>query len=308
MGQLLRWWLGLSWMLWMLAACAAPTLTPAPSYTLTPVINTPTPLAPTLTPAPTSTPEPLAATVNGTGISLALYQKERARCEAGLINANLDASGCPTQVLDTLIDQALIEQLAGPQTVSDEEVQAALAQVVVAQGSAEAYQVWLATNLYTEAEFAEAVRRELLRARILAQAVPVPETAEQIHALALVVADEATAQALKTELAAGADFATLAVEYSLDLSTRPAGGDLGWFPRGILTVPEVEAAAFALPVGATSEVIHSALGYHLVQVLERDPARPLNPAARQRLRGQAYQTWLAALRAQADVQIFIQHS
>jgi parvulin-like peptidyl-prolyl isomerase len=94
--------------------------------------------------------------------------------------------------------------------------------------------------------------------------------------------------------------------YSLDLSSRPAGGDLGWFPRGLLTVPEVEQAAFTLQPGETSDVIHSALGYHIVQTLEHDPARPLTPEAEKRLREKASATWLAGALAQATVEKFIQ--
>ena len=126
--------------------------------------------------------------------------------------------------------------------------------------------------------------------------------AEQIHALALVVADEATAQDVLAQIRSGADFSTLALKYSLDLSSRATGGDLGWFPRGVLAVPEVEAAAFALKPGETSGVIHSAVGYHIVQVLEIDPARPLSPAAQQTVRARAYQAWLEGALSKAVIQ------
>jgi parvulin-like peptidyl-prolyl isomerase len=81
-----------------------------------------------------------------------------------------------------------------------------------------------------------------------------------------------------------------------------SGGDLGWFPRGLLAVPEVEEAAFALQPGETSAVISSALGYHIVQVIERDPARALSPAASQALRAAAYSSWLEARLAEASIQ------
>jgi parvulin-like peptidyl-prolyl isomerase len=107
------------------------------------------------------------------------------------------------------------------------------------------------------------------------------------------------------ELQAGADFATVALNYSRDLSSRAAGGDLGWFPRGILTVPEVEDAAFALQPGETSGIVQSSLGFHIVQTIERDPARPLSPAAAQVLRAAAFTAWLDELVAGAAIEQFI---
>ncbi len=52
------------------------------------------------------------------------------------------------------------------------------------------------------------------------------------------------------------------------------GGYMGSFERGQLP-PELEAAAFALPEGATSEPVASPLGYHVLRVESRQPAREL---------------------------------
>jgi foldase protein PrsA len=210
--------------------------------------------------------------------------------------------------LQSLIEQRLMEQDAAARglTVTDGEVDAALAQIVAGQGSAKAYTAWLTANQYTEAEFREALRREVLRAKAAAEvAASIPATTEQVHALALLVTDEALAQSLLEQLNAGADFATLAVQYSQDLSSRAAGGDLGWFPRGTLTVPEVENRAFQQQPGETSPVIASVLGFHIIRTLEHDPARPISPGARQILIEHAYQTWIDALVAQASIQTFV---
>jgi peptidyl-prolyl cis-trans isomerase C len=50
------------------------------------------------------------------------------------------------------------------------------------------------------------------------------------------------------------------------------GGLMGSFARGQLP-PELEAAAFALPVGGHSEPIRTAFGYHVLRVDARQPAR-----------------------------------
>jgi len=63
-----------------------------------------------------------------------------------------------------------------------------------------------------------------------------------------------------------------------------AGGYLGPFERGQLPA-ELEAAAFALPEGATSEPVETALGYHVLRVEFRQQARaPTLEETRERIR------------------------
>ncbi len=77
--------------------------------------------------------------------------------------------------------------------------------------------------------------------------------------------DEARSQidALAAQVADGADFAALAREHS-DCPSGAQGGDLGAFGAGQM-VPAFETAAFGLDVGATSGVVETPFGYHLIQ-------------------------------------------
>jgi parvulin-like peptidyl-prolyl isomerase len=245
----------------------------------------------------------LALTVNGQAILLSVYERELARCQAGYAAVGVDTAPCPGAVTDSLVERAVIEQAATAAglAVTDAEVEAAWLQIADNLGGAGALETWLQTNQYTDDEFRLTLRADLLRAQMAEQIAAVGDTAEQVHAREILVAAEATAQVVLGQVQAGADFASLALQYSRDLTSRAAGGDLGWFPRGVLTVPEVEAAAFTLQPGETSDVIASRLGYHIVQVLERDPNRALDPAARQALQAAAYGDWLEAQLAQADV-------
>jgi PPIC-type PPIASE domain len=64
-----------------------------------------------------------------------------------------------------------------------------------------------------------------------------------------------------------------------------AGGYMGTFERGQLPAP-LEEAAFALPEGGTSEPVETGLGYHVLRVESRRPARaPTLEEARERIRG-----------------------
>ncbi|HSD66447.1 MAG TPA: peptidylprolyl isomerase [Vicinamibacteria bacterium] len=88
-----------------------------------------------------------------------------------------------------------------------------------------------------------------------------------------------------------------------------AGGYMGRFERGQLPA-ELEAAAFGLPEGATSEPVETALGYHVLRVESRQQARtPTLEEAREgirarlarRQRAEAERAFVAGVLARAKV-------
>jgi parvulin-like peptidyl-prolyl isomerase len=209
-------------------------------------------------------------------------------------------------VLQALIDRALLAQGAGAGgTALDEAaVESELEALADARGGSEAMGAWLAENRYTLDSFKRALRQDRLASKMVEEiGDSVGENAEQVRAAHILVSTQGEAESLLNELASGADFADLAMTWSLDASTRPAGGDLGWFPPGYLLVPEVDSAAWALAPGETSDVIESALGYHIVRVLERGE-QPLSPDARRFLRERAVELWLEAQRTAAEIEIY----
>ena len=268
---------------------------------------TPTATAPP--PTATPTPEPQAASVNGEGILLADFEDEVARFDAAqaLLGTDLASLGdYRTRVLQALIDRVLLAQGAADRgtAIDQAAVEAELEALAEARGGSEAMGAWMAENRYTLEAFKRALRQDMLAEMMVEEITEsVGETAEQVRAAHILVARRAEADDLLAELAAGAEFADLARGSSLDASTRPAGGDLGWFPAGYLLVPEVDSVAWALAPGETSGVVESALGYHIVRVLERDE-RPLSPDARRFLRERAVELWLEAERAAAQIEIY----
>lgn len=264
--------------------------------------------APSPTVEPTATPIPLAAAVNGQPILLSDFETEVARYEAGAASLGRDLSqegDYRSRVLDALIGKALILQAAQAAgiAVSDADVQAAYDRIVSERSGEAGFDDWLAANLYTPDQFRAELRDGMLANAMQSQiAAGVPAEVEQVHARQIVVATREEADTILAELAAGADFATLAVNQSLDAS-RINGGDLGWFPYNGLTQPEVAQAAFGLQPEQIGQPVQSALGFHIVQALERG-VRPLSPAALAALQKQAIESWKAGLWDRAVIEKF----
>jgi len=76
------------------------------------------------------------------------------------------------------------------------------------------------------------------------------------------------ADRIKGELANGADFATLALEYSQDPTVNTNKGDLGYFDRATMVKPFSDAA-FAANPGDLVGPIKTIHGYHLIKVEDK---------------------------------------
>lgn len=271
---------------------------------------------PTTEPSPTDTVEPLAAVVNGKSISLAEYERQVARYEASMVAAGQDLNTeegkqALTQgrqwVLDLMIEQALIEQSAAELgiTISDETLDSTITSLRNEIGE-ESFTEWLEKEEMTLEEMRERLRSDMVATQMANQiAESVPTIAEHIHARHILVDTTEEAQSIRNQILAGGDFETLARTYSQDISTRDVGGNLGFFPAGVLTSTEVEQAAFALEPGQVSEVISSNLGYHIVQVVSSEPNREIDPENLRLLRDKAVREWLDDLKLSGDIQIFV---
>lgn len=92
------------------------------------------------------------------------------------------------------------------------------------------------------------------------QVVILPRASDSARAEARAKLEEAM-----KEIAAGADFATVARKYSDDPSTRERGGDLGWFRSGAM-VREFDQMAFAMQPGQISPIIETSFGFHIIKL------------------------------------------
>lgn len=91
---------------------------------------------------------------------------------------------------------------------------------------------------------------------------------KRVRARHILVSSKVLAEELLTALKTGADFSDLARRYSMDLSTKDQGGDLGYVPQSGI-IPELEKAMFNLGIGQLSGVIETEMGFHIVKVEDR---------------------------------------
>ena len=80
------------------------------------------------------------------------------------------------------------------------------------------------------------------------------------------------AQKLAREARGGGDFAALARAKSQDRSSAERGGEVGNLPLARM-LPEVRDAIAKLKTGQVGEPVQSAAGFHVVKLLESQPAR-----------------------------------
>lgn len=118
-------------------------------------------------------------------------------------------------------------------------------------------------------------------------------------------------EALREELAVGADFSQIAIQHS-EGPGASEGGLVGWIERGEL-VPELENVAFSLAPGDISPVIETEFGMMLLKVEEKVAAglapfeevrTEIEPTLRKNYADEKYQKWMAELRKRSRVRKF----
>ncbi len=250
-----------------------------------------------LTPTPA---EPLALVVNGEGIPQRVFTAELQRLrQAAAFTGPDDPEQQTALVRQYLIDQTLLAQAArqAGYTVDEAALEARVQELERSLG-AEPFAAWLAEMHYTPEDFRAALRRDLEAAWMRDQIIAaVPAEMEQVHLFQILLYNEEDARQTAQQLAAGADFLTLARQYD-----PQTGGDLGWLPPALLLSPSLAQAVAALPAETPSDPLADESGYHLFYIQARE-IRPLAAQARLRLQQQALQDWLDEQRAASDILI-----
>jgi peptidyl-prolyl cis-trans isomerase C len=249
--------------------------------------------------------EELVASVNGEGITLEIFQRTLQRNQIDVQAA--DEIALESTVLDSLIEQAVIEQAAAEQNISIDpaELDAQFQMHVQQAGSDQAWQQWLAQNQYTEQEFRDMLRSNIITGRVIAEVTQdLAGNVPQVHARHILVRTEAEASDALARLQAGEDFAALAGAISIDVTTRDQGGDLGWFTQEELLETNLAEIAFDIEPGQIAGPVPTRLGYHIIQSIERAD-RPVPPEKLPTVAQIRFENWLASQVENATIERFL---
>jgi peptidyl-prolyl cis-trans isomerase C len=245
----------------------------------------------------------MAVSVNGVGVPEAEFEAELARYQLAQADlGNTVSLETATQaVMNDIIDTLLLEEGAAVYgfVVDEATVQSRIDALATQVGGTDALAAWESAHGYTEADFQSALRRQIAAAWMRDQIiVSVSSTTEQVHVKQILLYNASDAQQALGLLQAGWNFNDLAAQY--DPVTK---GELGWFPHGYLPAPAIEETAFALQTGQYSALIEDETGFHILYVVERDPAHLLSPDALLTLQEHAVQSWLTQRRNESTILI-----
>jgi len=296
-------------------------------------------------PVPAQLPE-VVARVNGESIGRAEFESAVRSLEAragGQVPAD-QRDRVYRGVLDQLIAYRLLvqESKSRKMDIFDTDIDARVAAIKKQFPTEEAFKQTLAQQKMTEAQLREDTKADLLVAKMLdfeiKVSVPLQEVtafyqqnpdkfqqSERVRASHILIrlpekADEKVKQEARAKAAdvlkqvtSGQDFGSLAKQHSQDPGSAPSGGDLGYFQQGQM-VGAFERAAFALKPGEVSDIVETPFGFHIIKVVDKQPARTVpidevRPRIEQFLQNQQRekqtQAFVESLRTKGKVEVFI---
>ena len=221
-------------------------------------------------------------------------------------NAATDAA-LAQQVLNELVEQELINQGAPSLgvNITDADVDAEIQIQREIAGDEETWLNSLEQNNYTQDAWFAAQRDALTTLGVRNVLIePYLGEIEQVNARHILVRTEDTANEVLDRLEAGESFESLSAEYSLDITTASAGGNLGWFARNELYQQALENRAFELAPNTISYVA-TALGYHVVETMARE-VRNVEFERLPVLSENIFNNWLDLQYRNASIEIYIQ--
>ena len=284
-------------LLLFLSACAVPheepTAVPSPEPTAT---ETPIP-------EPTPTIPPSAARVNGLYVAI-----EDVDTKIAQLRDAYELLGEPVpgdkelreEALNDLIDETLFLSAAQMRGVAPDSVDldTKIQALCIKLGSCDALHDWQRQNHYSEDGFRRAMERETAAAKMRVEILAGLNETEQLHVYRIWSDRKSNLDEVLTRLNMGISFIEMAKNYD-----EVTGGDMSWFPRGILFSGDVEDKIFALNAGEHTEILEIDGVYNIFYVAEKQTGRAMDTQVRQLAERKALSDWLDDQRSKADIVI-----
>ncbi len=213
-------------------------------------------------PAPVIEPEPIPENV------VALVGDERITIEQvqEFVNDIPQLKEVPFEqvypkMLDLVINNKLVEMGATEMGIPEHPEIKKMIRVAKDQIITQAYLTQLLDKSITEKDLQD----------LYAEQVKAFQPKDEIRARHILLGTEEQARNTLIQLQAGADFAALANQKSLDKNAPD--GELGYFTKEMM-IPEFAEAVFKMQKGELSAPVQTAFGWHIVQVLDRRQTEP----------------------------------
>lgn len=260
-----------------------------------------------------------AATVNGTDVSMAAYNKEL-RFELNQQEDKLGLNPCRAKglgpvcdqvkktALDTLIDVVLVRDyavkhhLVVPQSSIDRQWA-----IIYKQDFHNQHAVLVAYAKrfgWTPADVKRKTAEQLQQDAVMVQMTKnMPVHAPAVRLSKIDVKTQADVSAVKAALAHGQSFTQVAATLSRDkksLCSQVGCGDTGWLPTAF--VPPGDKAVLTARIGQVVGPFAGQQLYELIQVTERNPHYALTAQQILRFRQQKLVTWLSKQEKRSSIQ------
>lgn len=285
-------------LLMFLCACSVPHTDPTATPTEEPV--------PTETPVPEPTPTipPSAARVNGLYIAIEDLDGKKAQLRDAYEQLGEDIpddNALRDEALNDLIEETLFLSAAQMRGIAPDDVDldTQTQALCVKLGSCDALHSWQSQNHYSEESFRRALEREMAVSNMREVIFEELKNTEQIHVYRIWSYRRADLDEVVNRLNMGLSFIDMARNYD-----EATGGDMSWFPKGVLFSQDLEDKLFALNAGEHTDILEIDGVYNIFYVAEKQSGHSMDTQAAQLAQRKALADWLDEQRKTADIEIF----
>lgn len=215
------------------------------------------------------------------------------------------------QMTENLVEEVIMRRFGEEMgvTASEDEINADIAtRMGLASKDDPNFQTQFENELnrtsISETQYREMSAASVIKAKLLEKfTAEVPASGESIRYRQILVRDQTAADDVRQQIEAGADFAALAQEKSLDTGTKSEGGEVGWVPRGVLD-EKVEEQLFGQEVNVLA-TYSTESGAFVFQVEERAADRALDENYKSALAQKKLADWVQEKRDGLKVEEFV---